>query len=59
MNLSKREREREKEKKKSEKKKVKKRNYLIELNTWKKGTFVYNSQLNITLNCINQWSICC
>lgn len=31
--------------------KVKKRNYLIELNTWKKGAFVYNSKhINITLN---------
>jgi hypothetical protein len=29
--------------------KVKKRNYLIELNTWKKGAFVYNSK-HITLN---------
>lgn len=31
--------------------KVKKRNYLIELNTWKKGAFVFNSKhINITLN---------
>lgn len=42
MNMSKRERERAKRGR--EKKKVKKRNYLIELNTWKKGAFVYNSQ---------------
>jgi hypothetical protein len=49
----------EREEEEEEEKKVKKRNYLIELNTWKKAHSCTTRSQSITLNCINQWSICC